>query len=192
MLTLLGVNPRSAQYVLNDGEPFETKLAPVALLELLPESDRPDRVIALCTSDAKKCTWPILEEELAGQYNLEAVDAPDGNFQEDVDKFLQAITAAIPDREGVELTVDLTHGFRHFSFLTYVAVLYLNALRNVSVRGVYYGMLNPNAPSPFLDLRPLLELPRWVHALNALDETEARVLWQSCFRAVRRNRSSHR
>ena len=80
-------------------------------------------------------------------------------------------------------------GYRHFSFLTYVAVLYLAVLRGVRVRGVYYGLLRPPGPpatrdepasessppllmpSPFLDLRPLLELPRWLHALETLRET---------------------
>ena len=74
--------------------------------------------------------------------------------------------------ERVDLTVDLTHGFRHFSFLTYLAVLYLAALRGVTIRGAYYGMLNPKPTlSPFLDLRPLLELPRWVYALDVLRDT---------------------
>ena len=98
---------------------------------------------------------------------------------------------------SVDLTVDVTHGYRHFSFLTYVAVLYLAALRRVSVRGAYYGLLRPG-PDPsgvnqarseasssssegaaarnvteaaFLDLRPLLALPRWLHALQVLDDT---------------------
>ncbi len=71
----------------------------------------------------------------------------------------------------VDLTVDVTHGYRHFSFLTYIGVLYLAALRGVRVRGAYYGLLRSDAPSPFLDLRPLLALPRWIHALEVVRET---------------------
>ncbi|MDE0225848.1 MAG: CRISPR-associated DxTHG motif protein, partial [Gammaproteobacteria bacterium] len=74
--------------------------------------------------------------------------------------------------EGADLTVDVTHGFRHFSFLTYVGVLYLAALRGVRIRGAYYGLWKPKPePSPFFDLRPLLELPRWFQALQVLRET---------------------
>ena len=66
----------------------------------------------------------------------------------------------------------MTHGLRHFAFLTYVAVLYLAALRSVRIRAAYYGMLNRHpSPSQFLDLRPLLDLPRWVHALEVLRDT---------------------
>ena len=57
-----------------------------------------------------------------------------------------------------------------FSFLTYIAVLYLAALREVRIRGAYYGLLRDGL-SPFLDLRPLLELPRWLHALEVLRDT---------------------
>ena len=57
--------------------------------------------------------------------------------------------------------------------LTYIAVLYLAALRGVRVRGAYYGLLQreEDGPSPFLDLRPLLDLPRWLHALEVLRDT---------------------
>ena len=171
MLTLLGVNPQSARYTLGAGKEFEAELAPVALLELLPESDKPNKVIALCTSRAKNETWPKLKDALDGRYDTEMVGVPDGSGQEDVDEFLQAVAGAIPSQEGIALTVDVTHGFRHFSFLTYIAALYLSALRKVSVKGAYYGMLNRDAPSPFLDLRPLLDLPQWVHALNVLSDT---------------------
>ena len=89
--------------------------------------------------------------------------------QSGINDFVAAIASSVPP--NADLTVDVTHGFRHFSFLAYVGVLYLAALRGVSVRGAYYGMLNSDASSPFLDLRPLLELPRWVHALQVLHDT---------------------
>ena len=168
LLTVLGTNPRPACYGLGDRQ-AEAKLAPIALLDLLPEADRPRRVLAICTPEAKDQTWPLLEQELTERSHVDFVEVSSGDAQEDVDAFLTAVTKAIP--ENVELTVDVTHGFRHFSFLTYVAVLYLAALRGVRVRGAYYGLLRPNEVSPFLDLRPLLQLPRWIHALEVLGET---------------------
>jgi len=130
---------------------------------------RPNRVLALCTPEAKQDSWPLLEQALSDEYRVESVDVHGGDTQEDINAFLAMVTAVIPEK--AELTVDVTHGFRHFSFLTYIAVLYLAALLGVRVRGSYYGMLKRDAPSPFLDLRPLLELPRWVHALDVLRET---------------------
>ena len=48
LLTVLGLAPRPARYVLGDRE-AEARLAPVALLDLLPPADRPGRVVAFCT-----------------------------------------------------------------------------------------------------------------------------------------------
>ena len=167
LLTVLGRNPRPARYTLGERE-IEARLAPIALFELLPEEDRPDRMLALCTPEAKHDSWLLLEDALDTRCSIEAVEVPSGDTQPDIDTFLEAVTGAVAGR--VDLTVDVTHGFRHFSFLTYISVLYLAALRGVRIRGAYYGMLNQDSPSPFLDLRPLLELPRWVHALEVLRE----------------------
>ena len=188
MLTVLGLGPQAARYILQDSKPVAARLAPVALFDLLPEDDRPDRILALCTREAQKESWPLLEKELGERCELKPIEIPGGTEQSDIDAFLRAVTEAFSKtgdvprgfyrRDGVgavpenlDLTVDVTHGYRHFSFLTYVSVLYLAALRRIRVRGAYYGLLNRDGPSPFLDLRPLLELPRWVHALEVLGET---------------------
>ncbi len=168
LLTVLGKNPRPAHYTLN-GRKVKAELAPVALLDLLPESERPDRVLALCTPEAKQSSWPLLKQALKGQVETELVRIEGGDGQNQVNAFLAHAANAVP--QNVEITVDVTHGFRHFSFLTYIVVLYLTALRGVRVRGAYYGMLNRNRPSPFLDLRPLLDLPDWLYALRVLRDT---------------------
>ena len=169
LLTVLGTRPQEAHYMLDDKE-ISTRLAPIALFDLLADATCPNRVLALCTAEAERDSWPLLEDALAGQCAVQCVEIPSGSAQADVGTFLTALTEAVP--EGTDLTMDVTHGFRHFSFLTYVGVQYLAALRGVRIRGAYYGLLNPKPePSPFLDLRPLLELPRWVHALEVLRET---------------------
>ena len=169
LLTVLGTATREARYALN-GKETSAYLAPIAVFDLLPPAERPHRVLALCTAEAKRASWPRLEDALIGRCSVQPVDVPSGGAQEHVDMFLTTIADVIP--EGADLTVDVTHGFRHFSFLTYVGVLYLAALRRVTIRGAYYGLLKPKPElSPFLDLRPLLALPRWVHALEVLRET---------------------
>lgn len=168
LLTVLGLDPKPAQYALENRR-SEAQLAPIALLDLLPEAKRPDRVLALCTPEAKQESLPLLKRELGDRCPVEAVEVSADDKQEDVNTFLEVVTGAIGAH--VDLTVDVTHGFRHFSFLTYIGVLYVAALRGVRVRGAYYGMPNRDAPSPLLNLRPLLELPGWVHALEVLHET---------------------
>ena len=132
LLTVLGTNPRNATYELG-GAMQDARLAPLALLRLLPEARRPTRVLALCTREAKQDSWPSLEENLPHDCAAELVDLPDGDSPEDVDTFLEVVAQAVPGH--ADLTVDVTHGFRHFSFLTYIGVLYLAALRDVEIRG---------------------------------------------------------
>ena len=168
LLTVLGMNPRRARYLLK-GREAEASLAPIALMELLPEEARPERVLAICTPEVEDSSLPLLKKALGTPCQSHPIHVPGGDAQQDVDTFLKEVVGAI-DKDA-ELTVDVTHGFRHFSFLMYIGVLYLVALRGVTVRGAYYGMLNSNGPSHFFDLRPLLDLPRWVYALEVLQDT---------------------
>jgi len=48
LLTALGVGPRKTRYNL-EGRSYEASLSPVALYNLLPEDERFDSVLALCT-----------------------------------------------------------------------------------------------------------------------------------------------
>jgi CRISPR-associated DxTHG motif protein len=171
LITVLGMPPMSARYSW-DGQVGDAMFAPVALLDLLPAIDRPDRVLAVCTPEAEAGTFPRLEEALEGVCPVEAVSVHGAETPEDIDEFLRRLTRAVPQGDHIELTVDLTHGFRHFAFLTYMAVLYLTALRGVRLRGAYYGILGGRGEiSPLVDVRPLLELPRWFHAVEVLGET---------------------
>ncbi len=189
LLTVLGKSPQPVRYCLEGEDRVrEAKLAPLALYKLLAPPARPDRVAALCTPEAEQQSWPLLETELKGRCATELVRVPAGGTREDIDKYIEQVAVAIPD--NTDITVDVTHGFRHFSFLMYVAVLYLVALRGVTVRGAYYGMLNSNFPSPFIDLRPLLELPRWVYALEVLRDTGSTLPMAKNLRDGRENQTT--
>ena len=170
LLTALGINPQPATYV-RDNKTVEAKLAPAALLELLPESERPHRILALCTKEAEKETLPLLREVVEPHCPVEAVGISADVTDEAVQACLTRMAESVP--ADVDLTVDVTHGLRHMPFLIYVGVLYLTALRRVRLRGAYYGMLRGTTwsrpagesaseqlqTSLFLDLRPLVELP---------------------------------
>jgi hypothetical protein len=169
LLTVLGTQPRRARYSLN-GRQAEAALAPLALLELLSHHPErcPSHVLALCTPAAKEESWPLLVKGLGPRFEARAVELP--GDPADVRGFLRAVAQAVEPQPGTALTVDATHGFRHHSFLTCLAALYLAELRGTEVRGAWYGLLQ-EAESRFLDLRPLLELPRWIHALRTFSET---------------------
>ena len=130
LLTVLGTNPRVVRYSLGERE-VEAPLAPAALFELLPHEDRPNRVLAICTWQAANDSWPRLEQALRGWCGVERVDVPAGDAQSDVNEYVKRVTDAVPD--DVDLTVDVTHGYRHFSFLTYIALSTPSASETLSV-----------------------------------------------------------
>lgn len=169
LLTVLGLDPKNARYVLG-GKEQQARLAPEALYALLPEVERPHRVLALCTPEAEERTLPVLQRGLESVCPVSAVKVPSGETDEAASTYLNRLAECVP--ADADLTVDVTHGLRHMSFLTYVGVLYLTALRRVRLRGAYYGLLKPPPDrSVFFDLRPLVELPQWFHALRVLNDT---------------------
>lgn len=167
LLTALGVNSDPAVYAW-DGRKAEARVATAALYRLLPESQRPHRIVALCTEQAEAKTLPVLREAVASSCPIEVVRIsadPTG-----INDCLTALARSVPS--DADLTVDVTHGFRHMPFLIYAGVLYLTALRRVRLRGAYYGMLDRSSEiSPFLDLRPLVELPSWFYGVRVFAET---------------------
>ena len=169
LLTVLGTNPRSAVYALGEQE-CEAELSPLALTNMLEPEGRPSRVLAICTPEAKDQTWETLRRGLHANIHVDPVEVPSTGSRNDVGGFLSAVAEKIP--AGADLTVDITHGFRHYSFLTFIAVMYLSTLRDIRVRGVYYGMLQgAPAVSPFIDLGELLELQDLIYAVRALSDT---------------------
>jgi CRISPR-associated DxTHG motif protein len=165
LITALGTNPKELLYEWA-GRTHQAKLAPIALLALDDESF--DEVIALCTSEAAHESLPLLERGADG-VAVRSVHVPSGVSPEDIGTFLDAFTRSVPE-QGT-LVVDITHGFRHLSFLTLLGALYTAALGRVEVRSAYYALQRSTPErSPFVDLTPLLELTGFLYAARVLRE----------------------
>lgn len=142
-------------------------LTPLALVELLESEQLPNRVIAVISQGAKEATWETFQVGICKTLGLvpESVEIPDGNDIDEIRRILESVAKHIP--EGADLTLDVTQGFRHFPLIFYALVLYLTSLRGVEIRGAYYGMYDtPGDVKPIINLRPLLELPEWFHAVR--------------------------
>ena len=154
LVTALGVNPQPVRYELR-GETYEAKLAPVALVNLLPREERPREIYALCTKESGKDTYDLLVQQLTGICDVRKIDIPDGETEQALPEFLGKVTKALPTKSALELIVDFTHGYRHHTFLTFMAVLYVSALRQVRIRAAYYGCSAALPASPLHMRRPL-------------------------------------
>ncbi|WP_348531570.1 TIGR02221 family CRISPR-associated protein [Methanothrix sp.] len=165
LLTALGLGPKETKYAL-ENRTWKSSLSPVALYNLLPEDGRFESVLALCTEEVLEKTFPILEQELP--VRCEPVCVPHGVSSGDLQATVHNILEKIPPK--TKLTLDVTHGFRHYPFLFFVACLYLMALKDVEIHKVWYGRLdakNPDGAAPFIDLSMLLDMVEWFRVVQS-------------------------
>ncbi len=85
---------------------------------------------------------------------------------------LDAIADAVPDGD---VSFDLTHGFRHLGMVGFLSAFMLERLRNLRVRGLWYGALDmtdrESGVTPVLRLDGLSRVRRWLDALDRFDAT---------------------
>ena len=168
LLTGLGMLKKTTEYLWN-GKKTKAELTPLALVQLLDKSQLPNHVIGVVTAGAKRETWQTFRAGICNtlKFSPELVEIPNGNNADELRQILESVANRIP--EGADLTLDVTQGFRHFPFIFYALVLYLKSLREVNIRGAYYGMVEgipQDEPKPIIDLQPLLKLPEWFHAVR--------------------------
>lgn len=182
LLTVLGLLRRNRQdanqlvtyeYELA-GQAQEAPLAPAALLRLLDRDKRPTKILAFCTPKAKAETYPELQKALGEPpYDIEteSVAIPSQDPRGDVGAFLDAFARSVP-RTGI-LTIEITHGFRHYALLMLLGAFYVDALRpELEIDNIYYALLqSPPARSPYIDLKQLLDFFKWIYAANTFRDT---------------------
>jgi CRISPR-associated Csx2 family protein len=79
---------------------------------------------------------------------------------------------ALDIAEGDAVTLDVTHGLRHLPMLAQMSALYLRRVKNVEVRGLYYGALDMtrDGVTPVMNLRGLLDIADWTGAVQSFDK----------------------
>lgn len=180
LVTVLGINADKAIYSL-DGETFPANLAPVALCHLLPCAKRPNNAIAVCTEQSAQ-SFEQLRRQLPDIRIDQLVISSDGG---EAGTFLQEMFDVIPRDRPVELILDVTHGFRHLSFLVFVGGLYISEVRkNVRVVGAYYGARKQGEELvPLVSLTQLFELSDWFSALREFQNVGSTRGLEKCLRS---------
>ena len=144
-----------------DGQQEEARLH---LMELAQQEAVDEATLQECA--------PLIEKHLGCQVVMKII--PYARTSAEQIGILASIAATVQPQQPVVL--DVTHGFRHLPMLGLVAAHYLERVRQVQVNGLYYGALdmttNPNTPeakTPVLDLRGLLQTMDWIQAFAAYD-----------------------
>ncbi len=102
-------------------------------------------------TDALADLYPLVE--------IVPVPIPDGKNPEELWEMFQAITKAVP--EGCELILDVTHGFRSQPMIALAAAVYLQVVKHVKIRHIFYGAFDAKdreGVAPAFDLMPFMEL----------------------------------
>jgi CRISPR-associated DxTHG motif protein len=141
-------------------------------------------VLCLLTDGARKACWEDFKREIETDgAKAQAIDIPNGDSTEEIANIIDQVAVLI--EPGARLTIDITHGLRHVPIVMYALALYLSSLREVAIAGAWYGKLETSLPTkPLINLKPLLELPRWFHAVEIFRETGSTTALASRFDGV--------
>ena len=174
LLANMGANkPRDTTYQL-DQDQCASQFSAIALWKLLPEERRPGEILYLLTPEAAAASKEqIIAEASEADVAVRFIDLPGNEVPDDSREFLERVAEEIP--EGCQLTLDVTQGLRHHAFLFYALALYLGTFRDVEIAGAWYCRWEisreESVARPFIDLKPVLDLAYWFHAIAMFRET---------------------
>ena len=96
---------------------------------------------------------------------------PFGQNEREQYRILEIIAENV--RDGT-VSLDLTHGFRHFGMIGFLSAFMLERIRNLKVSDLWYGALDmttQDGVTPVLKLDGLDRVQRWLNALSRFDAT---------------------
>ena len=195
-LSVLGTGEYKKAIYSCDGRKVETPYVQEALLKLKFDTWEPeDKISIFLTEKAKQDNWEDREyrdkEKEAAKHELpeirkglksvlqkdysvfldeaEKCMLPIGANEEELWEIFQVIFSRIQDNE--ELYIDITHSLRNIPIQMLAVVSYARVLKNVTVKGIYYGAFETKdqfgGETPILDLATFLDILDWSQAANA-------------------------
>jgi CRISPR-associated Csx2 family protein len=110
----------------------------------------------------------VVSERLGLPVTLRLI--PYGRDTDEQVGILQRMASDIAESDAV--TLDVTHGLRHLPMLAQMSALYLRRVKNVEIRGLYYGALDMthDGLTPVMNLRGLLDIADWTGAVQSFDK----------------------
>ncbi|MBD3351591.1 MAG: TIGR02221 family CRISPR-associated protein [Candidatus Lokiarchaeota archaeon] len=185
-------NPKSGGYI--EGERF----VQIALIKsLCTKWTEEDKIIIFLTKLARASNWndngqidrkirerlPRLGLKNAIQnlklpIDIQAVDIHEGKTESELWENFNIIISQLND--GDEIYYDITHSFRSLPLLVAVVLIYSRIVKNIKIKGVYYGafetlgsqsavekMPEDERNAPIFDLEPFIALLDWSFATDS-------------------------
>lgn len=95
---------------------------------------------------------------------VQAIIIPDGRNKEEQDQIFDMIFEALGENE--EVYFDVTHGFRTIPMLAITVLNYAKVLKNIEVKGIYYGAFEGGYDKDGIRYAPILEYSIYMDILD--------------------------
>ncbi len=172
LICSIGRRSSSTSYRLGNRQETSS-FAPAALARLLELTGARATILATRDDQVQQRAGELAAELQGAGLDTAIVDIPDGRDETEIYGIFDALVQAAPEDE--EVILDVTFGLRHLPFIYLAALTYLSALRGVPIGGIYYGPFElPDTTTntvDFVDLRPLLDLTNWYHAIQSANDS---------------------
>jgi CRISPR-associated DxTHG motif protein len=145
-----------------------TKYAPIAVGCCTAKSKEDLELVTLLTDLAEKDHGEQLKRETEDEgWPYANVRIPAGRSEEELWEIFDAFGREL--KQGDELILDLTHGFRHIPALLLSATQYYTVRKSLKLLGIFYGAYDKNEKdTPIFDLTPLYDLSEWTYGVRLL------------------------
>jgi CRISPR-associated Csx2 family protein len=184
-LSFLGTGPYvECIYTLKDNE-RKTRFVQDAMVRMLCNNfTEKDKIFFFLTEEAKTQRWekylqkntlpePGLKEiihatveSLPYSPKVIPIDIPSGKDEDEIWGIFNKVYEVL--NEDDIITLDITHAFRSLPMLCFTILNYARYLKNISVRGIFYGAYEAREgdKAPIFELTSFFELMQWTSAAD--------------------------
>jgi|GEM_PF-3002364 len=159
---------KNAVYTFND-KFFETKFASEAIYRLV-DNIADAEVLVFSTNEALE----KYGNDLKTLINAECIPVPFAKEEKGLREVFETINKKI--EIGSEIVIDITNAFRSLQMIYFAIMIYLTALKHVTIKGIYYGAYedrdeSTNPPkAPVVDLTPIFNMIKWFYAVQIFND----------------------
>lgn len=143
ILSVLGTTDyESGMHSFNNEEILETQYVQDAIIKMY-EKEIESKDMKFCiflTKLARQRNFEKLERILVDRYpklEIVPIELKDGNTEEELWEIFEVFYHSIEEND--EIVIDITHSLRHLPMELLVVVNYAKVLKNITVKGIYYG-----------------------------------------------------
>lgn len=158
LLTFLGTTSYFSTTYVWETQEKTTEYVAAALAEFFAV----ETVQTFLTTEARAKHWHVFKNTVL---NAKDIPIPSGQTEDELWQIFEAVVNSV--EPGEEIILDVTHSFRSIPLFVFLAGIYLQKSRNVTISGVYYGAYERDRErSPIFNLTPTLKFADWLIATD--------------------------